>query len=255
MKKHFIFSTLALFTSIAFAEEDDNHENSKVEELVQELFLSEIVYPQDANELQLTSGVQRIEEKEEGEDPETYFITPLLIEYGITDMFQLGIKIPTQYAGNVGVSGVGNIELESLYNFYNNKESGWAFSGIFGVSLPRLSNKVGEKGFVFEPALIGYKSFGRFALNLSAGIAIPTESENNSEVELDAAAIYNAGIFRPSLEFSAEFEDGKSALSILAGTTIILKNDLEVGFGVANGLKGESPEWQVFTTLTWEFEF
>jgi hypothetical protein len=177
-----------------------------------------------------------------------------VIEYGITDAFQVGVTFPGQYGGNVGDSGVANIELESLYNFYNNKENGWAFSAAFGVSFPSLSDEVGEKGFVFEPVLIGYKSFGQFALNLSAGVAIPSESEEDTEVEVGVAAIYNAGIIRPSIEFAAEFEDGETALSVLAGTTIILGDDLELGLGLAKGLNDDSPEWQAFSNLTWEFE-
>lgn len=259
MKKILICSALVFTTSIAFAEDDDD-DNSKVDELIQELFLSEIVYPQDANEWQITSGVHWIEDNAEEEEDEeeggqrTYFTTPVLIEYGITDAFQIGVTIPTQYGGNARVTGVGNIELESLYNFYSSKESGWAFSAAFGVSFPRLSNEVGEKGFVFEPTLIGYKSFGEFALNLSAGVAIPTESENNTEVEIGAAAIYNAGFIRPSVEFSADFEDGEPKYSILAGTTILLGNEIELGLGVAKGLNNESPEWQAFSNLIWEFE-
>lgn len=252
MKILLIYTALTLAPAMVFAEEYDD--DSKVDELVQELFLSEIVYPQDANEVQLSTGVQWLDDDDDG-DSVTSFSSPVTIEYGITDEFQLGLTIPTQYGGSAGDSGIGNIELESLYNFYSNKESGWAFSGVFGVSFPNLSDEVGEDGFVFEPVLIGYKSFGAFALNLSAGVEVSSESDEETEVGIGVAALYNAGIITPSLEFSAAFEeDEKPSVSISTGATILLGKEVELGLAMAKGLNSESPEWQAFGTLTWEFE-
>ena len=63
-------------------------DDEKVEEYLQELFLGESAYSQDAGELQLSLGYFW---NDRGDDGSTL---PLLIEYGITDNFQVGVTLP-----------------------------------------------------------------------------------------------------------------------------------------------------------------
>ena len=130
---------LLLFILTPFA-----HADSGNPELVEELFLNEIVYSQEKGALQLTAQFNWADKNDSTSEAEGSFFHPVLeAEYGITDEFQVSLELPFQFGGGEDKSGLSNTAIGALYKFYDNAENGWALSFATEVGLPRASNEVG----------------------------------------------------------------------------------------------------------------
>lgn len=191
-------------------------DDGKVDEFIQELFLGEVVYPQDAGEIQFTTGFLWRNEGQGGGR------IPLSMEYGITDYFQLGVQVPLATLREDDVSGVGHIEFEAYCNLLNDPESGWAAGLGFGLGLPTATPEVAGDAYIYEPFLVVYRelSWGA-ALNFSAGLEIdePRHDQEPTGVagELATALLRRRDAFVFLLEAAVEIDKDEAPVSMAPG--------------------------------------
>src|SRR6185369_14891092 len=111
-----VIAIALLLLPLAVLKADDDDARSP--QLVQEVFQSELVYPQDKGEVQLT-----IAPSSSHADEGNTRVVPLRVEYGITNAWQLEAQIETMHGlrtdGGERASGLGDVELGTMYSFMN----------------------------------------------------------------------------------------------------------------------------------------
>jgi hypothetical protein len=226
----------------------------QVEEVFQELFLGEIVYPQERGEIQFTTGFLLARERPENSR------LPVVLEYGITDRLQIAAEFPVDFIGseNAKAEGMGNVELEVYYNFFSDRCSGWAAGLGFGAGLPSATSEVGENAFIYEPFLVLYRDLGRSQVNFSGGLEIEDlrEGDETAGVSGDVATAWF--MKRKSLvyllECGVEIEQDATPVRLAPGIYWQPPTrNMEIGISLPIGLGGDAPEVGVLVLATWEF--
>ncbi|NQT12616.1 MAG: hypothetical protein HQ582_07705 [Planctomycetes bacterium] len=225
-----------------------------LDEFFQELFLGESVYPQESKELQFTTGFLW---RHEGRHDHRL---PVLLEYGITDRFQVALELPVDWVRDDDQrhGGVGNIELETYWNFLNNPSSGWAAGVGFGLGFPAATDEVGDDAYLYEPFFVAYRQVGDCAaFNVSAGLEIEDpRHEDETEVagEVAAALIRRCDPFVLLLEAGVEIETDETPVRLAPG--VYWQPDdanWEIGVSLPIGLSSDAPDIGVFALWTVEF--
>ena len=238
--------------------------DAKVEELVQEVFLGEIVYPQDQGELQFTTGYLLANKGNNflwGSKGEDDFQIPVLLEYGLTDRLQLGTLIPVDFlrTGQAENEGVGNVELELYYNFYNDRRSGRAYGVGFALGLPPATSEIGENALSYEPFFVAYQQFNQYALNFSASLEIEEplgkDQDRDSDIggDLSLAVIRKYDTVTLLAEIETEIESDNTLLRLAPGLYWQPRDNFELGVSLPIGLTNDTPDLGVFVLMTIEF--
>lgn len=201
--------------------------------LVQELFVAETVYPQEARAVQLTADA-RIEDG---------FTARLTAEYGITDRLQVSATTPYLQLEEGGDEEVG-------------------FGALYGVvNTPALAASVsleavigtggGASGVEWEPALIVARRVGAAQLHGSVAAGF---SEENTELSPALGLILDTGRrLTPTLELAATMADGESPqVSLTPGVFLHLAPQLEIGVGAPLDVH-DSPLPALLALVTLEF--
>ena len=249
------------------AEEEEEEEGRK--QLVQELFLTEVVYPQEMGEVQFTLWPTYFS----GEEL-SFFDLALTIEYGITNHLQL----ETTWLGYTqsfskeeelqGKAGIGDLEVGVKYTFEEIRA--WELQIAVGLEgyLPVGTKVLSINAYYVEPFIVFSKYFGHFLdiqLNVGYGFKVSERNVNYDEfeseqeepvdeLEVNAGVIYAvSNSWRTTLEINFEKGDD-TILFILPGIVWQGSGLLEVGLGVPVGLTPESPSWAVMSMITYEFE-
>ena len=241
--------------SVAWADDDDDRhgEPARLEVFFQELFLGQMIHPQEKGEVQLTTGYfSAVETKHDAR-------IPVAIEYGITDSFQIALGLPVDFKRlPERGEGVGNIELEGYWNFYNNPDTGWAYGVGFGLGLPNATMEVGDRAMIYEPFVVACRQYGSVGFNVSAGLEVKDflDPEGQTEVQGNLAlAVYRRfGRFIPLLELSTEIEE-QTKVRLAPG--IYWRPSwtrAEIGVSLPIGLTAATPDFGVFLLATVEFE-
>ncbi|WP_437274900.1 hypothetical protein WME90_27020 [Sorangium sp. So ce375] len=221
---------------------------------VEELFLGEAAFPQEALELQITSAPTW-----EHDGRRVGFSVPLLLELGITDRLQLGGELPLELArGDSGVvAGLGAVEVEALYNVVNDRWLGLVVSAGLGAELPAGSRELGAPGYALEPFVSLDKAIGGVHVGISASAEIRLPAARRDETELSPGAalgvILPLGDVVPTVELAAELEDTLSLL-LAPGVLWHPASGLELGAALEIGLAGETPDAGLMLLVTTEIE-
>ncbi|RMF94093.1 MAG: hypothetical protein D6741_12955 [Planctomycetota bacterium] len=257
-RRFFVAGLLVVVVAIAatgkvFAE----HPHGRtIEPILQDLFLGESVYPQERGEWQVTTGFLWAEKREHD------FEIPTLIEYGITDRLQFGVEVPTTFLRNGpdDYEGVGNIELDTYYNFWNDPCSRTAYGMGFTIGLPEATPHVGKDAVLYEPYFVAYGENDLFATNVYTAIEIedPLDEHEDTTVgaQFDVACFTEIGSFVPLFELGVELEEnGETPVRLAPGIYWKPEAWPETEFGVSLpiGLNEEAADLGVFVLLTWEF--
>ncbi|MCG8451538.1 MAG: hypothetical protein MI725_18380 [Pirellulales bacterium] len=227
-----------------------------VEEFFQELFLGESVYPQEAGELQFTTGFFWAEQ---GADD---FRIPVVLEYGLTDWFQVGVEMPVDFlrTGSNSGEGLGNVELEAYWSVVNDPESGWAGGVGLGLGLPTATSGVGEDALIYEPFFVLYKTWDTLAVNFSAALEIedPREAGEDTEVEAELALALIKPLEQLPLiclfEVGAEIEEDETAVRLAPGVYWQPRGaEWELGVSLPAGVTDAAVDFGAFVFFTREF--
>jgi hypothetical protein len=138
-------------------------QQEKKEQPIQEVFQSELVYPQEKGELQLTfsSTMSR-------STSARLFQTPLTIEYGLTDKWQVEFEWNAnsyrhEFENDERTRGIGDVRFGTKYSFMNIKNSDFHAAVGLEVGLPTANlKKELTEGFIeYEPFVIVARDFKR----------------------------------------------------------------------------------------------
>lgn len=233
---------LAMLPWPARAAAEPDEAPAKVDEVIEELFLGEAVYPQDALELQVTGGLAGARAS-----GATAAAAELELELGLTDRLQLAAEVPLVWRSAPAERqvGAGNPELELLYNPLSDRARGLAVSVGVGVMFPALS-PAGEDAWGAEAFAVAYKVLGGIHVNLAvaAELELPTEEEDEED-EREVALAATLGVFAPIGRWVPVVElraaSGEAPVTVLsAGVLWHPAGEVEVGAALQLGLDTRS---------------
>lgn len=262
---------LIFISQFAVANDDFNYKRG-YEQIVQEVFIGEVVYPQERGEIQITVVPQYRDTDIEG-----LLEFPLTIEYGITNSWQLEIEwVPfARIYPDTGPSrnGIDDLEFGTKYSFMNIKGSDYHSAFGFEVSFPTgdIDNDISQsEGFIeFEPYIVlardikGLNNSHLFTqLGFSYSNKIRDTEENQGQDDSGYGFISNSGYIFPIYDFrlitefnyESEWNGGEREEEIFITPGLILvAGAWEIGFGLAAGLNNDSDNYRLIGMITYEF--
>jgi hypothetical protein len=256
-----LICALSLLTQRSFAADERN-------ELIQEVFQTELVYSQNAGETQLRLSPMFQREP----DARTLTLTTA-IEYGLSDQWQIGAEwdawVYRKPDHARSASGIGDTELSLKYGFgdFSDRDIHAAVQFDLGLPTGDARRQLGEGLFIFEPSLMFAKDFPHWAnlqLFTQIGLAfIQRESGHDAEPAAHEF-VWNNGLFLPlgGFVWSAEFNwsnnewnhGGKNnEFYFTPGWTWSPAAGWELGAGVPIGLNSSSDDFRVILKIIREF--
>jgi hypothetical protein len=262
---------LPIQAAVAF-ENSPAAETSPARRPIEELFQTELVYPQQRGEMQVTLAPSFHREREQD-----LWRAPVGLEYGLTDSWELGLHwdaaVYRHPENGTSAYGVGDLELEAKYSFMNLGKAGFHAAFGFGVQFPVGSVDKGlSEGFMeYEPFLVLAKdlpALHQAQVFLQTGLNFVQRvktADTADETEPAAHELFmSGGFFLPINPFVLSTEltwtnnrwnhDGtENAWYVTPGLTWRLGHEWEVGAGVSVGLTDDSDHWRLILQVTKEF--
>jgi hypothetical protein len=248
---------------------DDDH---GYKQPIQEIFQTELVYPQEKGEVQLTisPGFRK-------KDGRRFFGLPVTFEYGLTDSWQVEVEWESflyhNPADEASTRGIGDLEIGTKYSFMNIKGSDFHAAVGFEVGFPlgNVDKELSEGLIEYEPFFIIAKDFP--ALNNSqifaqVGIGLVQRVKRPTDPDEEEAAAhefsFNVGCFIPirQLRYTTEFNfvsnrwnnnGGEKEIYSTPGLVWDLPGKWELGVGLPIGLNSGSEKFKAIAKLTFEF--
>lgn len=155
-----IILSMFFLTTPVFADDDDKKEYTQ---LLNEVFRTELVYPQAKGEVQISFAPMFFNQRDQKN-----VIFPLLLEYGLTDAWQIDlfadIFIVHYPKGEPRTTGHGDMGIGTKYSFMNINQSNYSASLNFDITFPTANIDKGlTDGFrIYEPSISLAKDFPTF---------------------------------------------------------------------------------------------
>ncbi|HTN85387.1 MAG TPA: hypothetical protein VL242_16930 [Sorangium sp.] len=222
--------------------------------VIEELFLGELAFPQEALELQIASAPAW---RRRGRL--VRFSIPLQLELGLTDRLQIGGELPLELVrDDRGVAaGPGVLRAEALYSFLDDRALGLTISAGIEAGFPAGSRELGAPGYALEPFVSVHKSFGavHLCLSASAEVTLPVARSDATEIGpgVALAAVLPAGDLAPTVELAVELDDATS-LRFAPGVRWHPARGLELGAALSLGREGDAPELGLLLLVTKEIQ-
>jgi len=252
---------------------DDMESTNHVRRPIEEVFKTDLVYPQEKGELELE--VTSLYQKNTSHSDTWSF--PLSLEYGLTDNWQMEAEwnsfIQRDVHGHSVASGIGDLELGSQYSFMNVGGSLFHIAPRFSVEIPLGDvNTDLSEGFVeYEPAVIVARDFpelhqSQLFTEIGASFVQRVKSPAETDDEEPAAHEFDlgAGFFTlfpfgaTTLEF--DWSDNKwnhhgeeNQLYLTPGILWKVAREVELGVGIPVGLNQQSDRYDIAAHVVWEF--
>jgi hypothetical protein len=257
----------------ARADDDDaagstNH----VERPIEELFKTDVVYPQEIGELEVE--LASVYQNHAGGDTWTI---PVSLEYGLTDRWQveagfdcLAQRFPRDHAA---VRGIGDLKAGTQYSFMNIGDSSFHIAPRFSVEVPLGDvNKDLSGGFLqYEPAVILARDFPelhhtQFFTEIGASFVQRLHTPANAADTPPAAHEFNWGsgcfVLFPHAAATLEFNwanntwnhhGTENEMYLTPGCLWRARRNMEIGLGIPVGLNRGSDRFEVIAHVVWEF--
>jgi hypothetical protein len=230
---------------------------------LQELFQTEVVYPQDKGALQFTStaSFSNVNKK---------LSNDVAVEYGLTHAWQIGLQWESfvrreNEDGSIS-RGSGDLRLGTKYSFMNIRGSHFHSAVGFELGLPGASAEKGisEAKIEYEPYFIVARDFptlsrlqlfSQFGLTFTHPVTRSTALDNHPRKTIE----WNSGMFvvyrraRLTSEVNWSKNAGENSLYLTPGIIWKLPRDLEVGLGVPIGLSRDADRVRTIIKLVYEF--
>jgi len=239
---------------------------------VEELFKTDVVYPQEKGELEVE--LASVYQNHTGEDTWTL---PVSLEYGLSDRWQVEAEwdsLVQRFPRNQpAVRGIGDLELGTQYSFMNIGDSLFHIAPRFSIQLPLGDvNKDLSEGFIeYEPALILARDFPelhhtQFFTEIGASFVQRAKTPKDADDAEPAAHELNfgTGFFVLFPHGAATFEFSwannqwnhhgtENDIYVTPGYLWRVTRSIELGLGIPIGLNKSSDRFDVSAHLTWEF--
>jgi len=260
--KKAIFSAVILALSLGQTARSVAQTND--EEPLQEVFQTELVYPQEKGALQLTSSFTFSKANHE-------FSNDLTLEYGLTPSWQVDLEWQSfarkkSFDGQI-LRGSGDLRLGTKYSFMNVRGSNFHSAVGFELGLPgaSASRGISEGKIEYEPFVIVAKDFpslSRMQLFSQLGLSFAHSISGSMSDENDrneTTVEWSGGMFVPyrRARFTSEISWSKSSdechLYLTPGLVWKLPRDLEVGAGMPIGLTRDAEPFRIIAHVVYEF--
>jgi hypothetical protein len=266
--------TVLVFTPpVARADDDDDvGSTNRVKRPIEELFKTDVVYPQAQGELELE--VASVYENHAGGD---IWTIPLSMEYGMNDRWQVEAEwnslVERFPANHSAALGVGDLEVGTQYSFMNIGGSSFHIAPRFSIEAPLGDvNKDLSEGFLeYEPSVILAKDFPelhhtQFFTELGASLVQRVNSPKDGDNAEPAANELNLGsgffVLFPHGAATLEFNwsnntwnhhGNENELYVTPGCLWRITHQVELGLGIPVGLNDASDRFEVIAHVVWEF--
>lgn len=271
-KLYFIFIVLCVICPQgARAQSPDSIEKGR--QLLQEVFQTELVYPQEKGEFQVTIAPRF--NRNRGERTTEI---PVSLEYGITDRWQIEIEWDAYNRirpGNLEPTneGIGDVDISTKYSFLNIGGSNFHSALTFELQIPAGDIERGlTEGFLEYkpsasfakdfPSLRRLQVFSQVGVNLKQRIKKPQKKD-----DVEPAAhefILNGGVFVPykKARFIGEVNwttnqwssrGSHSELYLTPGFVYKLPGAWEAGVGIPIGISRDADKIGTILKLVFEF--
>jgi hypothetical protein len=263
--------------AVAQQPSSDADEDEYVQPL-QEVFQTELVYPQDKGEVQLTVGPRKFSGGEETGE------IPIAAEYGITDRWQVEVEYVAFSSVRLDpdgrARGPGDLEVGTKYAFMKIRGSDVhaAVGCNFGFPTGDVSNGLGEGLIEVEPFACIARDFpklNRMQLFADIGVSLVNrvrarpESDEDAEGSavatdpheffLDVGSFVPVGKFRGTLELNWATNQwnnhgAESAIYATPGVVWDPRPGWEFGVGVPVGVSHDADHNRVIGMIIYEFD-
>lgn len=265
-----ILFLLAWSLASSAAQAEPGREKPRVPQPIQEVFQSNLVYPQEENEIQLTlfPSFRKGSRSEKAR-------TLVEIEYGVTDAFQVivewdGLLYENPKRGPT-LSGPGNLEIGAQYSWMGLGDGNTHFSLGTLVEFPTGQADNGLTGGFLEwtpfavlardfPQWNQSQIFVEFGYN---GVNRIRTSPQNAAEEIDSlywnvGGFFPVGLWRGVLEINGRnnrWDGGQNnEIYLTPGVIYKLSREWEIGVGTPIGMTRTADDYRVIGYLMWEFE-
>ena len=231
---------------------------AQTQELIQELFQSDTVYPQEEGEIQLTFRPQY----NRGDESVTRSAL-VAFEYGVTDSLQIEVewasflRVDSDDPEEGSAQGIGDLEIGARYSWMNiSGSNAHAALGLdFTIPTGAEEKGFGDGEFAVSPIVI-------LAANLPSLHGTHVVANFGTDVGEGAFAfdeadwLANLAFFVPvqPLVLSVELNLSAHESFFTPGLIWHASDSLEMGLGVPIGLSEEADDYRVALMLTWEFD-
>ena len=264
-----ITSLVLLVPLCSFAEPNKNKAKI-VPQPIQEMFQSNLVYPQEKDEIQFTL-FPSFNKNQSGQNARTLFE----IEYGITDAFQVifewdGLLYQNPTPGPT-IAGPGNIEIGAQYSWMGlgDGNTHFSFGNLIEIPVGPVGNGLTEGFIEVQPFIILARDFPE--LNQSQiffefgfdwvdqirNVPESTAPEADS-ISWNVGAFFPIGFWRATLEINGinnKWDGGnQNDIYITPGTIYKLSKEWEIGLATPIGATNTSDDYRIVGYLMWEFE-
>ena len=243
------------------------------EQPLQEVFQTELVYPQEKGEFQTTFAPRFSRRRDERETE-----LPVRLEYGITDRWQVEVQWVTfsrsrsDFAAK-SEKGTGDVSVSTKYSFLNIKKSNFHSSVQFEVNFPTggAEQNADESFIEYEPSASFAKDFPRLRrLQIFSQIGFnfkqpfkktrPTENKDSAAPDF----ILNGGFFVPYKNVRLVTEINwktnqwnksgtQSEIYLTPGLVYKLPGKWEIGIGIPLGVSGDADKFRTIGQAIFEF--
>ncbi len=257
---------LLLCTPITNAAEEEEEDN----QLLNELFQSETVYPQDQGEIQFTfvpefrAGMTR-----------NRFLFPFLVEFGLTDAWQVELEWTAHsIITDPRKQGIGELAFGTMYSFLNIGGSTSHAAAGFEVEIPLgdVDKELSEGFLEYEtfvvlahdfPQFYRVQVFTQFGLTFVQRVDSPMDPDDKEPAAHEF--LFNTGFIVPweCMVFTGEFNwttnewnhDGTESQQFFTpGVKWVPSTSREIGIGVPIGLNSETDDYRIIVHFLQEFD-
>lgn len=239
---------------------------------IEELFKTDVVYPQEKGELELE--LASVYQNDAGGDTWTM---PVSLEYGLTDRWEVEAEwdalVQRFPANHSAVRGVGDFEMGTEYSFMNIGGSMFHIAPRFSVSVPVGDvNRGLSEGFLeYQPAVILARDVPelhhtQFFTEIGASLVQRVNTPKNALDAPPAAHELNWGtgffVLFPRAAATLEFNwanntwnhhGAENDVYLTPGCLFKARRNVEVGVGIPFGLNDGSDRFEVLAHVVWEF--
>ena len=263
----FLFNLIIPFFSFANSEETLS---KTVYQPIQEMFQSNLVYPQEEDEIQLTL-FPSFRKKPESTRTRTLFE----IEYGITDALQIifeweGLLYKDLKEGP-SYSGPGNIEIGAQYSWMaiGGGNTHFSFGTLVELPVGAVDNGLTDGLVQIQPFAIFARDFPKLNQSqvfLELGFNLTDQIRNVSgdpepsfeSIFWNIGAFFPIGSWRGTLEINGnnnELDNGEiNEIFVTPGVIYKMSREWEIGIAAPIGTTKTSDDYRVVGYLMWEFE-
>lgn len=253
-------------------DEDGASSTNRVKRPIEDLFKTDLVYPQEKGELEVE--VASVYQNHTGGDTWT---VPLGFEYGLTDQWQVEGEwdslVQRYPKDQSAVRGIGDVSAGTQYAFMNIADSSFHVAPRFSVEGPvgDVNRGLSEGLIKYDPAVIVAKDFPQlhrtqFFTEIGASFAQRVNTAKEAVNAEPAAHALNLGsgffVLFPHAAATLEFNwdnnqwnhhGTENGLYLTPGCLWRARRNMEIGLGIPFGLNKASDRFEVIAHVVWEF--